>query len=162
MRQAITWTNADPVHRCVYAALGARWVKLTHCGLVTPYGAINLGQYWQEMACCLKAPNHCLNQCWLETAGISGKMRKIYWQKLSFEIELYNFLCIFYVAMLVLCQTITWTNADLLIGATRANFIEIRSQKSFWYNENASERDVLALGAIFFCTKNNNRYSRVT
>ena len=39
-RQAITWTNADPVHRCIYAALGGDeltvngmrcvWPKLSH------------------------------------------------------------------------------------------------------------------------------------
>ena len=44
---------------------------LTHCGLVTPYGDTGLGQHrsWstlaQEMACCLTAPSHYLNKCWL-------------------------------------------------------------------------------------------------
>ena len=34
--------------------------SLTHCGLVTPYGDMA-----QVMACCLRAPSHYLNQCWL-------------------------------------------------------------------------------------------------
>ena len=38
---------------------------LTLCGLVTPYGDIDLGQHWPRMACCLTAPSHYLNQCWL-------------------------------------------------------------------------------------------------
>ena len=40
--------------------------KLTHWGLVTPYGDNNSGSTLaQEMACCLMAPSHYLNQCWL-------------------------------------------------------------------------------------------------
>ena len=48
----------------------------THCGLVTPYGDIYLGQYWlgavkaQAMACCLMAPSHYMNQCWLIIKGV--------------------------------------------------------------------------------------------
>ena len=39
---------------------------LTHCGLVTPFGDMELGQHLlQVMACCLTAPSHYLNQCWL-------------------------------------------------------------------------------------------------
>ena len=40
--------------------------KLTHWGLMTPYGVGDLGQTLvQAMACCLTATSHCLNQCWL-------------------------------------------------------------------------------------------------
>ena len=35
---------------------------LTHCGLVKPYGDINMGQHWLHG---LMAPSHYLNQCWL-------------------------------------------------------------------------------------------------
>ena len=38
---------------------------LTLCGLVTSYGNIDLGQHCQVIACCLTAPSHYLNQCWL-------------------------------------------------------------------------------------------------
>ena len=39
--------------------------SLTHCGLVTPYGHIDLeSTLAQVMACCLTAPSHYLNQCW--------------------------------------------------------------------------------------------------
>ena len=38
------------------------WPYLSHCGLMMPYGGIALGQ---AMACCLTAPSHYLNQCWL-------------------------------------------------------------------------------------------------
>ena len=40
----------SPAHQC----------ELTHCGLVTPHGDIDLGQH-----CCLTAPSHYLNPCWL-------------------------------------------------------------------------------------------------
>ena len=38
--------------------------SLTHCGLVTPYGDIDLTLI-HVMACCLMAPSRYLNQCWL-------------------------------------------------------------------------------------------------
>ena len=45
------------------------WPKLhilTHCGIVMPYGDIDVGSILaQVMACCLTAPSHYLNQCWL-------------------------------------------------------------------------------------------------
>ena len=48
-------------------------------------------QLAQVMACCLMAPNHYLNQCWLNIScihprAISQKMCKICWQKFSFKI----------------------------------------------------------------------------
>ena len=38
---------------------------LTHCSLMTPYGDRSGSALSQEMACCLTAPSHYLNQCWL-------------------------------------------------------------------------------------------------
>ena len=40
---------------------------LTHCGLVTSCGDIDLGQHWLRwwLVCCLTAPSHYQNQCWL-------------------------------------------------------------------------------------------------
>ena len=39
---------------------------LTHSGPVTPYGNIELVQHWLGViACCLRAPSHYLNHCWL-------------------------------------------------------------------------------------------------
>ena len=38
---------------------------LTHCGLVTSYGDRSRSTLAQVMACCLTAPCHYLNQCWL-------------------------------------------------------------------------------------------------
>ena len=38
-------------------------IQLTHWGLKTPYGDIDLGQRHQDL--CLTAPSHYLNQCWL-------------------------------------------------------------------------------------------------
>ena len=43
-QDAITWTKDEPVHYWHMASL--RHNELTHCGLVTPYGDINLGQHW--------------------------------------------------------------------------------------------------------------------
>ena len=40
-------------------------VFLTHCGLMTPYGDRSGSTLAQLMACCLMAPSHYLNQCWL-------------------------------------------------------------------------------------------------
>ena len=40
-------------------------VVLTHCGLVTPYGDRSGSTLALAMACCLMAPSHYLNQCWL-------------------------------------------------------------------------------------------------
>ena len=49
-------------------------VWLTHCGLVMPYGHnITWPTLAEVMACCLTAPSHYLNQCWLS----KNKMRAI-------------------------------------------------------------------------------------
>ena len=45
----------------VQASMNDVWI---HCGLVTPYGVILLTSV-QVITCCLTAPSHCLNQCWL-------------------------------------------------------------------------------------------------
>ena len=63
---------------CFVVVIGFMWIQavtlryiiipcqLTHCGLVTPYGDWDLGQHWLKiMACCLTAPSHYLNQCWI-------------------------------------------------------------------------------------------------
>ena len=43
-----------------------QYCVLTHCGLVTPYGNINLSQHWLgSSSCYLTAPSHYLNQSWL-------------------------------------------------------------------------------------------------
>ena len=41
--QAIIWTNDALIHSHTYASLCH---KLTRCGIVMPYGDINLGQHW--------------------------------------------------------------------------------------------------------------------
>ena len=40
---------------------------LSHCGLLSPYCEIDLGQHWlrQWVVYCLTAPSHQLSQCWL-------------------------------------------------------------------------------------------------
>ena len=43
---------------------------LTHCGLVMPYGIITWSILVQLMACCLTAPSHHLNRCWLITSEV--------------------------------------------------------------------------------------------
>ena len=40
-------------------------LALTDCGLVTPYGDRSGSTLAQVTACCLMAPSHYLNQCWL-------------------------------------------------------------------------------------------------
>ena len=70
-RKVVGW------HRFLHGMVLARrplvsyYTKLTHWGLVTTYGAIDLGQHlaW-VMACCLMAPSHYLNQCWLNIKNI--------------------------------------------------------------------------------------------
>ena len=40
--------------------------KSTHCGLVTPFGDIDLSQHWfQTITCCPTAPSHYLSKYWL-------------------------------------------------------------------------------------------------
>ena len=43
MQQAIIWTNVGLVYWHIYVSRGLH--KLTYCGLVTPYGDIDLGQH---------------------------------------------------------------------------------------------------------------------
>ena len=43
-KQAINWTNVDQVLYHHMASLGHS--ELTHCGLVMPYGNIDLCQHW--------------------------------------------------------------------------------------------------------------------
>ena len=53
-------------------------INLTHCGLMMPYGNNRSGSTLaQVMACCLIAPNHYVNQCWLIIKGIQ-------WHPMSF------------------------------------------------------------------------------
>ena len=59
--------------------------KLTHCGLVTPYGDRDLGQHCQVMACCLTAPSHYLNQCWLIISEVHQKPVWKYVHKISLK-----------------------------------------------------------------------------
>ena len=55
------------LHHKVISDLDIGKVGLTHCGLVMPYGNIDLGLYWLRwrLGACLMAPSHYLNQCWL-------------------------------------------------------------------------------------------------
>ena len=59
-RQAIIWTNANPIHWRIYAPLGGD--ELTHCGLVTPNGIADLGQHWIRYVTC-SVPNHYRKRC---------------------------------------------------------------------------------------------------
>ena len=91
--QAITWTYVDSSSKCSLAFTWEQFHKWswtlihdmsskmtllkllpylpgtsewTHCGLVTTCGGIHVGsKLAQVMACCLTAPSHYLNQCWL-------------------------------------------------------------------------------------------------
>ena len=50
----------------IFSILSDELRILTHCGLMMPYGNMDLGQHWLSfvMACCLMALSHNLNQCW--------------------------------------------------------------------------------------------------
>ena len=76
----LAWTGPLWVSHCTWWALQMNfhevvnwWMvcpyspicSLTHCGLVTPYGDKSGSTLAQVMACCLTAPSHYLNQCWL-------------------------------------------------------------------------------------------------
>ena len=52
---------ADDIFKCVFLNENV----LTHCGLMTPYNDRSGSTLAQVMACCLTAPSHYLNQCWL-------------------------------------------------------------------------------------------------
>ena len=76
-RQAIIWTNADPIHRRIYAALWGD--ELTHCSQIGILGIqVNNNLEWMPqnlvdvkstlvlvMAWCRQATRHYPNQCWL-------------------------------------------------------------------------------------------------
>ena len=71
--RAITWINADPSHWRIYTALGGD--ELIHCNLKMPSGNTDQcgldktqkhrSTLAQVMACCLTAPSHYQNKCWL-------------------------------------------------------------------------------------------------
>ena len=59
-----------------------------HCGLVTPYGDIDIGKFVvQVMACCLTAPSHYMKQCWflvcrdcnIHLRSILQRVRKLFY-----------------------------------------------------------------------------------
>ena len=52
-------------------------VRLTHCGLVTPY--ISGSTLAQVMACCLTAPSHYLNHCWHFIKGVLWHQPELEW-----------------------------------------------------------------------------------
>ena len=65
----LTWNSRHPregimIHICYTVTNEVSSSKLTHCGLVMPYGIRHLGQHWFN-AFCLTAPSHYLHQCWL-------------------------------------------------------------------------------------------------
>ena len=51
-------------------SLSCWYFVLTHCGLVTLYGDRSGSTLAQVMACCLMAPSHYLNQCWLMISDV--------------------------------------------------------------------------------------------
>ena len=70
-------------YRCDHWGVAAMWQRilmwnilfstaLTHCGLLSPYGNIVLGQHClsQVMACCLTASSNYLDQCWIIVIGV--------------------------------------------------------------------------------------------
>ena len=62
--QAITWSNVDLELYCHMAVLNKQWVNsLWPSDVIWPQGSRST--LAQVMACCLMAPSHYLNQCWL-------------------------------------------------------------------------------------------------
>ena len=61
------WTKRPPFHWCIYLALGVNeLINIIHCGLIVLSMWQRFGSTLaQVMACCLMAPSHYLNQCWL-------------------------------------------------------------------------------------------------
>ena len=60
----LMWTSNDLVHWCIHGL--SSLCVLTHCGPVMPHGNREMGPTLaQVMTCCLTAPSHYLNQCWL-------------------------------------------------------------------------------------------------
>ena len=65
---SIRWQENSPTYWQAFrkSSLACpRNTQLTHCGIMMPFGDIDLGQHWLVMAFCLTAPIHYLNQCWL-------------------------------------------------------------------------------------------------
>ena len=85
-RETITRINADPIHRCIYTALGGN--KITkkgwsfHCGL-EHLALLHLKYSILYMKRCLSVPSH--YQYWLQIIAIhpraiSQNISKIWWQ----------------------------------------------------------------------------------
>ena len=71
--------HSDQLMNCrmVFWGLVVFGLFLTHCGRMTPYGDLEVGPIWsQVMACCLTAPSHYLNQCWLIISEIQWQSPK--------------------------------------------------------------------------------------
>ena len=67
-------------HSCTDLGKEMDWrqAMYIHCGLVTPYGDRSGSTLAQVMACCLTAPSHYLNQCWLIIHGVLWHSPKIH------------------------------------------------------------------------------------
>ena len=64
------WRKKYMFFSCIDRALVIRW-RLTHCGLIDAIWRQRSGSsLTQVMACCLMAPSHYLNQCWLITSMV--------------------------------------------------------------------------------------------
>ena len=85
-----------------FCIMSLKFLLLTHCGLVMPYGDRSGSKLAQVMACCLTAPSHYLNQCWLIISKVQwhsyqGNFTRDastvgQWLKSVWKLHIYNFL----------------------------------------------------------------------
>ena len=91
----ITSTKDEIIHWHKYITPGLN--ELTHCGLVTPYGNIDLGQHWLRWwlaALLLQAKTWINVDSWLMVQFHRKCVTNICSQKSSFEINIQRFLLI--------------------------------------------------------------------
>ena len=79
-------------------------VYSTHCGFVTPYGDIDLGQH------CLMAPSHYLDRCWFIIKGVLCHSPESNFIGIDYEIDLQNEIGNYTFKIISTSPRIQWVN----------------------------------------------------
>ena len=99
-------------------------IILTHCGLVTPYGDIDLDQHW------LTAPSHYLNQCWVIISAVQWYSSGAISQEITQLSITEMYLKITYLKFRSkLPGPNVLTYCGLLIPATAVNMVNVGTQR---------------------------------
>ena len=104
-RQTISWTNADPVHRCIYAALGGdelNWINCVH-------GHIPKTEFWFFLSC----NNSAQRFCNIRGCGYVPNHEKVYFQLSKVRI-IFSYVIHLGPALLTFALPYLWVHMNLL------------------------------------------------